>query len=402
MTSEAPSNFALGVEFAIDDAKQSVTIVEIDCSGLFARAGGYLGDQLLAIDGQGAYRVLVEHGRLLELPRVLKLWRAGELVEIDLRRPVVPAESQDSSAPDKADAAQIAASGQVAQQAPFDPTHSPDGASALTDLLANPQRAAALAERERAARNAPGWLGITAEPNLQRVLFPEGETRIEVHERSPAYKAGLRTGNVIKPIEVDGVGAVPLEKFYTQNFPAGTEVGVEFCRPGVTGRHSGYQNIRFKLARWPCDRWWQRQMRVAPGPRVTRKDRGKFLGEMMAYRKNREVVPGYLAKTIPSPQTRALAFSCLGFLAHVLDNEKNRGVWPRHNTIAAILGVSRRTVLTLMQILCWFGVLRRLQGPTHERNSCLYEICWPLCDQPAQQPQPVPPQPSSDIRHMQA
>jgi hypothetical protein len=31
MTSEAPD--ALGVEFAIDDAKQSVTVVEIGCGG---------------------------------------------------------------------------------------------------------------------------------------------------------------------------------------------------------------------------------------------------------------------------------------------------------------------------------------------------------------------------------
>lgn len=77
-------------------------------------------------------------------------------------------------------------------------------------------------ERERAARRgAPGWLGITPRYDPQAVLaFGDGACVGEVQPRSPAWRAGVRMGDVIEPINVPGIGQVPLENFDTLRLAA--------------------------------------------------------------------------------------------------------------------------------------------------------------------------------------
>jgi len=257
-------------------------------------------------------------------------------------------------------------------------------ADSVIDLLANPKRAAALAERERAARRgAHGWLGMTPRYDPQAVLmFGDGVVQVEVHPRSPAYRAGIRTGDVIKPIIVPGIGQVPLENFDKLKLPARTEVGVQYFRPG--GRHAERRTY-FKLAPWPCIRQWETRPRVASGRRVMKKDHNKFLNEMRSY----------LFEVIP-PRTAPNVFCYLELLVRVYNNDAKRGVWPRHKTTAKRLKTTPRTIIKYAQMACWFGCFKLLEGPTAERNSNLYEITWPRRNEAAVQPHPVPPPPTSE------
>jgi hypothetical protein len=255
----------------------------------------------------------------------------------------------------------------------------------VVDLVANPKGVASAIERERAARRgAPGWLGLILRYKSQAVLaFGDGVVEVEVHPRSPAYRAGMRTGDVTEQINVPDIGQVPLENFEALKLPAGTLVGVKFFRPGATGHHAGWLATYFKLARWPRTRRWETHPLVAPGRRVVKEDRTKFLSEMRCY----------LRAVIPA-RTAALAYCYLDLLVRFHDNDAKPGVWPTYADSAKRLGISRRTVSDLAQMLKWFGVLKLLEGPTLERNSNLWEVCWPLRNEAAWQPPPVPPPPN--------
>ena len=140
----------------------------------------------------------------------------------------------------------------------------------IVELLANPKRAATLAERERAARRgAPGWLGSTARDNPQTALMIDGVREIEVHPRSSGYTKGhLRTGYMmIGGIETAG-REYSLEDFERERFPAGTEVGIEYYDPNATGRRARRRSTYFKLSKWPRVRPWETRPRVEPGERA--------------------------------------------------------------------------------------------------------------------------------------
>lgn len=264
-------------------------------------------------------------------------------------------------------------------------------AASIIDLINNPKLVSSEIERERAARRgAPGWLGITPRYDPQAVLaFGDGACVAEVHPRSPAWRAGLRTGDVIEPISVPGIGQVPLENFDTLRLPARTEIGVKFFRPNATGRRSSAMAVVVKLAPWPRTRQWETGPRVAPGRRVTKKDRPKFLADTL----------DYLRDVIPSPQTRHLAYSYLSMLLLKRDNDRNRGVWETYSQSASFLGVTARTVNDLSLMLRWFGVLKLLEWPTPERNSNLVEIAWPERNKIVRSPA-VPPPPAGKVRRI--
>jgi hypothetical protein len=209
----------------------------------------------------------------------------------------------------------------------------------------------------------------------------------------------LREGDVVRAISVLGIGRIPLENFYGMHLPAGTEVGVEFYRPGATGPRAGVMMTTLKLVPWPRTRQWELRPRVAPGPRVLKKDRAKFLAE---------IIP-HLQEVCGAPRNGddgerrtawCTAYAFLSFLVLTRDNEDNAGVWGRQTDTARHLGLSVRTVNDLTQMLCWAGVLRRLSYPTRQRDSNLYEITHPLLFQAATQPPPVPAPPSGYVRRV--
>jgi hypothetical protein len=273
----------------------------------------------------------------------------------------------------------------------------PGNTVSIIELVADPKRAARLAERERAKRRgAPGWLGMTARYDAQSALrLGDGVTEVDVHPRSPPYKARIRTGDMIRAISVAGE-KVPIENFYALRLPAGTEIGIEFYRHAVTGGR--WMATTLKLAPWPRTRQWELRPRVAAGPRVLKKDRRLFLAEMIPY----------LQELCGAPRNGArgerrtawcTAYAYLSFLVLIRDNDDERGVWGRQVDTARHLGLSLRTINDLSQMLCWGGVLKRMAYPTRGRDSNLYIVTKPLFDLTASQPPAVPPPlvyPSSD------
>lgn len=105
----------------------------------------------------------------------------------------------------------------------------------IVDLLANPKRAALLVERERAAhRPGVGWSGLALRFDPQIAMFGD-RVEVTVHPKSPAYRAGMRTGDVVigGKIYAAGYGDVPLQNLDQLKLPAGTEITVQFYRPGA-------------------------------------------------------------------------------------------------------------------------------------------------------------------------
>jgi hypothetical protein len=142
--------------------------------------------------------------------------------------------------------------------------------------------------------------------------------------------------------------------------------------------------IAFKLARWPRMPEWEKKPQVACGKRVLPKERLQFLAAMISY----------LRDNIPAPSVAAQAYRYVAFLLTVRENEKKKGIYTKHKTSAAALGVSRRTVLDLDLRLRWFGVLRLVEKPTDQRNCNLIEITWPDPHKLIQ-PRPTAPAPPS-------
>ncbi len=274
----------------------------------------------------------------------------------------------------------------------------------VADLVAFPKRAAAAAERERAKRNLPGFHGMARRLNPQAKLFFEDTTEIEVYGRSPASKADIRTGDLVKAISVPefGVDQVSLDHFYEHAFPAGTRIGVELFRP----KARGHTNLSFRitLVPWPRGREWELQPRVSPGLRVKKKERPIFLAQMLARKGAEGYEPGHLFHLIPAHETRALAIAYLAALLLLFDNDKNRGVWPSHETVAKLLGVVPRWTYELQRMLVWFGVLRLVERRGRKHT---HEITWPLptaqqpsSHQPAQQPSPAPSTQGGGVRRV--
>jgi hypothetical protein len=261
--------------------------------------------------------------------------------------------------------------------------------------MADPERAARLAERERTARRGvTGYFGITPRINPQAKLFDDDIVEVEV---SPRFRCPVRTGNLVKPLYVPGKGRVPLRDFPALALPVGTVVGVEFCDPSATGARANWQLTELSFIRWPRIRPWETRRRIEAGERVLKKDRRKFLAEMFYYL--RDVIPAPGRGAGKDRRTSWLVlFSYLSFMVVVRDNDANPGVWGRQIDIAEELRLSARSVNDFHQILTWFGILRRLSFPTPGRDSNLYEICWPRRDVSAVQPKPVPLPPSSSIR----
>jgi C-terminal processing protease CtpA/Prc len=105
----------------------------------------------------------------------------------------------------------------------------------IIELLAKPKLAAMLVERERAARRPVlGWSGLAMRFDPQIAMFGD-RVEVTVHPKSSAYRAGMRTGDVVigGKIHVAGYGDVPLQNLDRLKLPAGTEITVRFCRPGA-------------------------------------------------------------------------------------------------------------------------------------------------------------------------
>jgi Helix-turn-helix domain len=235
--------------------------------------------------------------------------------------------------------------------------------------LADPQKIGAAIEKERRARSRPGWHGLTVAPRadwqLSLKLGTEIGTEVRqvtVDSRSHPYRsAGLRTGNFVGPLEVNGSPGVNVEDFDALGLPIGTVFRFKFWQPERPGH--GWmigEAVLIEPPRTPKVAHWKTKPRIPAGRRVDRKERRAFLDRMAV-----------------APDMPSTAFLLLSRMLLHYDNPANQGCWPSYQTLADDLGIHRQTVIRLIGQLCWLGALKRVSGPTADRSTNVFQITWP-------------------------
>jgi Helix-turn-helix domain len=238
--------------------------------------------------------------------------------------------------------------------------------TALEQLLADPEKLKAAIETERRAKLPPqGWSGLSvlARADWQLSLqLGDNVRQCDVAPRSPAYRAGIRTGNFIRPIRINGAEGLPVDDLDAVALPAGQKIVVEFCRHD-RGRASGWLPVEITLARpprVPTIPAWKKLAPTPSGQRVRRVERTKFLKRMGEH-----------------PEVTAIMLKALNLAALKYDNDRNIGLWPSYSTWARDLGRSRRTVIEIVARLRHLGILKVVSGPSRQRSSNVYQITWP-------------------------
>ncbi len=224
------------------------------------------------------------------------------------------------------------------------------------------------AQRKRGA--AVGWHGITPalieiDWRLASELSPEGHAvKVLVAARSPARKAGLRTGDYVVSVSPSPTENLSLTDFDALSLPSGSEVFVKFHRPGRE-RVRDIQTTVVRLREQPkvpkAPRW-QQIPRVAYGPEVRPDERKRFVAEMAVH-----------------PHMKALGHRILVRLLMHYDGEN--GIYPSYRTIARDVNCRRKeTAMEQIARLSWLGVIEVLKGAgikTKSGPTNRFIIHWP-------------------------
>jgi hypothetical protein len=236
---------------------------------------------------------------------------------------------------------------------------------ALEQLLADPVKLAAAIETERRAKlPPPGWSGLSvlARADWQLSLrLGDGVRQTDVFPRSPAARAGIRRGDFVRPLHVNGA-PVPLDDLDTVPLMAGQTIGVEFCRHD-RGRASGWIPVELTLAplpRQPKIPAWKAMPATPCGPRVRPAERNKFMNKM----RERD--------DVSAPMLRAISLAIFKY-----DNPSNNGFWPGYTRWGRDLHCTRRTAITIVNRLRWLGIVKIIEGPTKLRSSNIFQVTWP-------------------------
>jgi hypothetical protein len=219
--------------------------------------------------------------------------------------------------------------------------------------------------RQALTAYTPGWSGLSvlARANWQLSLaLGDGVRQVEVSPRSPAYRAGIRTGNFVRAISLDGASGLPLDDLDAVALACGEKIIVQFCRH-ERGRASGWMPVELTLAaipRIPTVPAWKKLAPVPCGSRVRRLERAKFINKM------RE-----------RPDVTAAMLKALSLALFKYDNEANEGFWPSYERWARDLNCSRRAAIVVVNRLRWIGAIKMISGPTKHRSTNLYQVTWP-------------------------
>jgi hypothetical protein len=236
----------------------------------------------------------------------------------------------------------------------------------LDELLSNPTQLREAIELERRAKQPPpGWSGLSvlsrADWQLSLALG-DNVRQVDVAPNSPAWREGIRPGNFIQPIAVNGAPALPLEELDAVALRRGDLIVVHFCKHD-RGRASGWVPVMLTLAAAPrlaAIPDWKKTPQIPCGRRVQRSERVRFLNEMRA------------RTDITAGMYKALATAVFKF-----DNHHNAGFWPSYASWARELNCSRRAIINIVNRLRWIGVIKVNCGPTKNRATNLFTVTWP-------------------------
>jgi hypothetical protein len=237
----------------------------------------------------------------------------------------------------------------------------------LNELLSTPARLSEAIDAERRAKQpAPGWSGLSvlSQADWQLSLaLGDGVRQVEVALKSPAHRAGIRSGNFVQPISLNGAQALPLEELDAVPLACGERIIVHFCRHD-RGRASGWIPVELILAsapRLPAIPDWKKLPQIPCGRRVQRSERVKFINEMRA-----------------RPDVTAGMLKTLMVAVFKFDNHQNQGFWPSYATWARELNCSRRAMIKIVNRLRWLGVIKVISGPKKDRATNLFTVTWPF------------------------
>ena len=236
--------------------------------------------------------------------------------------------------------------------------------------IERPAAVTPIAARRRTAQAAAvGWHGIivaTLEVDwkLALELSPDGlACKVLILPRSPAQKAGLRSGDYVVSASPSPVADMALADLEARALPPGTDVYLKFHRPGWRRLEIQPALMRLrdppKPAKSPS---WKKFKRVAFGAEVARDDRRRFLSEMSTH-----------------PRMSPLGLKILTRL--VLHYDGPNGIYPSYARIARDVRIKQKhTVTENISRLEWLGVveIERFMGVrTNGGFTNRLRIHWP-------------------------
>jgi hypothetical protein len=183
--------------------------------------------------------------------------------------------------------------------------------------------------------------------------------KVVVVTRSPAWRAGLRTGDYLISASPSATTELAPAALLELPLPLGTEIFLRAFRP-QTRQTMESTAILGAVPGQPVPKW-RTCPACAAGERVLKKGRPQFRAEMAG-----------------NPRIKGAAFKLLVLLMDKYDNDQC-GAFPSYDTIAGEFGVSRRRVMSLVNQLEHAGVLRvlrRQDGAIHKTN--VFQRCWPV------------------------
>jgi hypothetical protein len=254
----------------------------------------------------------------------------------------------------------------AATRVPFGPTQLELG----FPLSPRPSAVPTSIDARRTKRSASiGWHGMVSAKlevdwKLAIELAPDGQAcKVVIMPRSPAHKAGLRSGDYVVSASSSPVADMPLAELDARALPPGSDVYVKFHRPQWRAREIQTTVVRLREPLQPAKSpAWKKGKPVPFGPEVARDDRKRFLSEMATH-----------------PRMSPLGYRILGRLVHHYDGPN--GIYPSYATLARDVRCKRRqTAITQIDRLSWLGVVEvvkfagvRTQGGFTNR----FLIHWP-------------------------
>jgi hypothetical protein len=221
----------------------------------------------------------------------------------------------------------------------------------------------------------PGWCGleemtIGVDGQLCVDLAAGGlwPTRVIVARGSPAYAAGMRSGDYLLSISPSPIERLSLGQLKALGLPPGTEVFAKFCRPGRGKAHDITTTVlRLRAQPKPKDPpVWKRKPKTACGESVGRSGQERHRYDRMI----RE-----------HPLVSALGYR---LLAHLLKEYHGpNGAFPSYGRLACEVHCTKRGAIKQLVLLNWLGLVEVIKrggsgAGRADRRTNRYRICWPL------------------------
>jgi hypothetical protein len=202
-----------------------------------------------------------------------------------------------------------------------------------------------------AAGPPPGYLGLTRRTiEIDRTAVEQYGPCVIVAARSPAWKSGLRSHDFVTTINDQ-----TFEAFHATMPAAGIQFRIVAYR-----RHTGVIRTFGVLApatpRQPKYRPpWSREPSVLSGKPVLKPDR-----------------PKYWKLVSRHPFVRKYQW----YLTTLIEIDWGRGLYPKHETIAAKANTNKWAVQRAQACCSHFGFVRVTSGKTKHKSN-YYDVCWP-------------------------